>query len=394
MLPARDILIENGRVKQVGAHIAPPPGARILDLSRYVVLPGLVEAHAHLLMEHPGDEGSGETSVREVVREGDALRVLRGAARAGTYLDAGFTTVRDLGNAGRFADVALRRAIAEGTIRGPRLFVAGPGLSPAGGQLDGVLEEHQNIVRHEYRIVRGADDARAAVREIAVQGADHVKLYSNASPNPAYLSIEEMRAIVEEANLMGLKVTAHATNDRAINRALDAGVRAIEHGRGATPATLARMKQLGAVLVLTEAGRSLLAVDVARTPAERRPDRARIEAILGLSRDRIEKARDAGVEVAFGSDVYIDFGLPRGEAARMAINAYVDGGASPAQALRSATWVAGNLVAPGELGTLREGAHADLIAVEGDPTISLEALRNVRCIVLAGRTKDRLGSTC
>lgn len=394
LLPSRDILVRDGRVERVAEHIKAPPEARILDLSAFTVLPGLVDAHSHLLMEHPGDEGSGETSVREIVREGDALRALRGAARAKTYLDAGFTSLRDLGNSGRFGDVALRRVLAEGGLPGPRLFVSGPGLAPPGGQLDGVLPEHQGIVAHEYRVVRGADDARAAVREAVVQEVDQIKLYANASPNRALLSVEEMRAIVEEAALVGLAVTAHATTDLAINRALDAGVRVIEHGRGAEPATLARMKQVGAVLVLTEAGRDLLAVDMARLPVERRPAQARLDALLAQARARVAGALKADVPIAFGSDIYIDFGIPRGSAVLLALRAYVDGGMTPAQALRSATYTAGKLIGNGRVGTLTSGAYADLIAVDGDPTRSLEALGSLRCVVLGGRVQPTPTSTC
>ena len=394
MLSARDLLVRGGRIVKVAERILPPAGAKLIDLSAYTVLPGLIDAHAHLLMEHPGDEGSGETGVREVVREGDALRALRGAARARSYLEAGFTGVRELGNAGRFADVALRRVLAEGSLPGPRLFVSGPGLSPPGGQMDGVTNDYQHIVEHDYRVVRGADDARAAVREAAVQGVDHIKIYANASPNPAYLSVDEMRAIVEEAHLSGLRVTAHATTDIAIRRALDAGVRTIEHGRDATPATLARMTKLGAVLVPTEWGRDLINVDLARTPAERRPEPARIDAILEQSRGRVAAALRAGVEVAFGSDLYVAFGMPRGAAVRMALGALVEGGMTAAQALRAATFSAGRLVQPGELGVLVPGARADLIAVDGDPSSGLSALAKVRCVLLDGRPQAVKGSAC
>ena len=394
LLPRRDILIRDGMIEQVAERIEAPAGAQIVDLSAFTVLPGLVDAHTHLLMEHPGDQGPGETSVREVVREGDALRALRGAARAKTYLDAGFTTLRDLGNSGQFADIALRRAFAEGALPGPKLFVSGPGLSPPGGQLDGVLPDHQNIVAHEYRVIRGADDARAAVREAAVQGVDHIKVYANASPNPALLSIEEMTAIAQEAALMGLEVTAHASTDVAINRALDAGIRVIEHGRGASPVTLARMKREGGVMVLTEVGQDLLAVDLARLPVEHRPPQARLDAILAPAQARVAEVRRAGVEIAFGSDLYIDFGLPRGTAVLLALRAYVDGGMSPAEALRSATYVAGRLIEPGKIGTVSPGAYGDLVAIEGDPTQTLEALGTIRCVLLAGRVQSTPGSAC
>jgi imidazolonepropionase-like amidohydrolase len=394
MLPGRDILIREGRIEKVAPRLELPPGARLLDLSRYAVLPGLIDAHAHLLMQHPGDEGSGETNVREIVREGDVMRALRGAARARSYLQAGFTSVRDVGNAGRFADVALKRVLAEGALAGPRLFVAGPGLSPSGGQMDGLAPGHSALVDHEYRVVRGAEDARVAVREAAAQGVDHIKIYSNSSPNPGYLSVEEMRAAVGEAHLMGLKVTAHATTDEAIVRALDAGVDSIEHGRGASSATLARLKRQGVVLVLTEWGRELLDIDVARQPLERRPSADVLEPILRRSRERIAGAMAAGVEIAFGSDLYVDFGIARGEAARKALYSYVEGGMRPLQALRSATFVAGRLIQGGQAGVIAPGAWADLIAVEGDLSTDIRAIEQVRCVVLNGAVQPDTSLPC
>ncbi len=394
LLGARDVLVRDGVVAAVGERIAAPAGAVVLDFSGYTVLPGLVDAHAHLLMQHPGTEGSGDTGVREVVREGDALRALRGAARARSYLEAGFTSVRDLGNAGQFADVALRRVLREGALPGPRLFVAGPGLSPPGGQLDGILAGRQDIVAHEYRVIRGVDDARTAVRESAVQGVDQIKLYANASPNPGLLSVAEMRAVVEEAGLIGLPVTAHATTDAAILRALEAGVRSIEHGRGASPSTLARMRRIGAVLTPTEWGRALADLSLGRLPAEQRPTKARLDTILQQGYGRLAAARASGVEIAFGSDLYVDFGIPRGAAVRLALQSYVEAGFTPGEALRAATYTAGRQVARGKVGVLEPGAYADLIVVEGDPTRDLSSLETLRCVMLNGAPQATPGARC
>ena len=384
LLGARDILVRHGRVVAVSEPSAPPTGVRVIDLSRYTVLPGLIDAHTHLLMEHPGTEGSGETTVREVVREGEVLRALRGAARARSYLEAGFTTVRDLGNAGLFADVALKRAIAEGSLPGPRLYVAGPGLAPEGGQVDGLDARHRRLVDEEYRVVRGPDDARQAVRENVTQGADVIKLYSNASPNPAYLSVAEMRAAVEEAHLMGVRITAHATTDRAIWRAIEAGVDAIEHARGAADSTLGFARRRGVVLVLTEWGRDLATLQVGRLPPGMRPPDSGVTAALAPGYDRVRRAMRAGNSIAFGSDVYVDFGVPRGVAARRALTAFVEAGLSPALVLQAATITAARVLGDSSLGAIKPGAHADLIAVDGDPTTELHALERVRFVMKGG----------
>ena len=367
LLPRRDVLVRGGLVVALGERLEPPAGARVIDLSAYTVLPGLIDAHAHLLTEHPGDEGSGETIVRETVREGDVLRALRGAARARTYLEAGFTTVRDLGNAGQFADVALKRAIAEGSVAGPRFYVAGPGLAPEGGQAEGIDIRHRALVDEEYRIVRGPDDARQAVRENVTRGADVIKLYSNSSPNPAYLSVAEMRTAVEEAHLMGIRVSAHATTDLAVWRAVEAGVDAVEHPRGAADSTLAFARRRGVAIVLTEWGRELASMQIARLPAFIRPTEARVNAALEEGYDRVRRTARVSNVVAFGSDVYVDFGVPRGVAVRKALAAFAEAGLPMPRVLQAATSAAGTVIGDPRVGVIKIGAYADLIAVHPPP---------------------------
>jgi imidazolonepropionase-like amidohydrolase len=384
LLTARDIIVRGGIVAAVGERLPVPAGARVIDLARFTVLPGLIDAHTHLLMEHPGDETPGETAVRELVREGEVLRALRGAARARSYLEAGFTALRDLGNSGRFADVALKRAIAEGSLSGPRLYVSGPGLAPEGGQMDGIDARHRGLVDDEYRVVRGADDARQAVRENVLHGADVIKLYSNGSPNPTYLSVAEMTAAVSEAHLMGVRVTAHATTDLAVRRAVEAGVDAIEHGRGVADSTLSLMRQRGVVLVATEWDRWLADRQLARVPASERPSDTRIGELLAPGYDRVRRAMRAGVTIAAGSDLYIDVGVPRGTAARHMLFAYAAGGMSPTAVLQSATIHAARLIGDARLGVVKVGAYADFVAFDGDPLADLTAIERVRFVMRGG----------
>ena len=232
--------------------------------------------------------------------------------------------------------------------------------------------------------MRGADDARQAVRENVTHGADVIKRYANASPNPAYLSVAEMRAAVEEAHLVGVRVTAHATTDRAVWRAVEAGVDAVEHARGAADSMLAFARRRGVALVLTEWGRGLVALQVGRLPAAQRPTEARIAAALAQGYDRVRRATRAGATVAFGSDVYVDVGVPRGVAARRALAAFAEAGLPPARVLQAATSTAARVLGDARLGVIKAGAYADLIAVDGDPTAEIGALERVRFVMTGG----------
>jgi len=222
------------------------------------------------------------------------------------------------------------------------------------------------------------------VRENVVHGVDVIKLYSNGSPNATYLTVAEMRAAVEEAHLMGVRVTAHASSDLAIRRAVEAGVDAIEHGRGVADSTLTLLRQRGVLLVLTEWDRWLADQQVARLPPGQRPPSAQIDSLLAPGFDRVRRAARAGVTLAAGSDVYIDVGVPRGTAARHMLFAYAAGGLSPAAILQSATVNAARVIGDPRLGVLRPGAHADLIAVDGDPLADLSAIQRVRFVMKGG----------
>lgn len=330
MLGPRLILVQDGRIAEIGSAIAVPPGTRRIDLRAYTVLPGLIESHAHLLVDASASPAAA----------GESLRALRGAGHARSYLEAGYTSVRNLGKAGRYADVALKRAIEEGSVPGPRLFVSGPALAPgaAGG---------------DERIVRGADDARAAVREHARQGVDLIRIDANGV-DEATMSLEEMQAAVGEAHAAKLKVTAYATSDAAIARALEAGVDAIEHGEAASNETLHRMRQESVPMVP-----------------------------LQPFGERLRQARAAEVTLAAGSDLGAQ--PQRGDAARRALLAWGEAGLAPRDVLQAATINGARLLGVPGLGVLETGAHADIIAVQGDPMVDLEALTRVVFVMKGGQ---------
>lgn len=381
-LSARDIVVSGGVVIDVRPPGSVPTGARVIDLRDYTVLPGLIDAHTHLLMWRT----VAQEEVGSVAAEEPALRTLRAAARARTYLHAGITTVRDLGDAGRFLDVALRRAIDEGSVEGPRMIVSGPGLT-------------DRTTNDENRAVRGADDARLAVRENFVNGAELIKLYSGSiyPGGSPILTPGEMRAIVDEAHRLKLKVTAHAFTDVAAAAVIDAGVDAIEHGYYLSDSTLRRMKAKGIVLVPTDID-SLTWVRY----TERAPGGAPGAAPAPLARevarrrDRLARAIAIGVDLAAGSDTYVDLGWQPGEAAKRVLFSYAEAGASPIQILQAATINAARLIGldrPSSdalprrrhtVGAVKPGAFADIIAVDGDPAIDIRALERVRFVMKDG----------
>lgn len=386
-LPARDILVRGNLIESVGENLPAPAGAQVIDLRRYTVLPGLIDAHTHLLyLENPKGDLSGE-GIRAVTREGTPLRALRGAARARTFLQTGITTVRDLGNSGRFGDVALRLAILEGSADGPRMFVSGPGLSTEGGQFPGLQSGYKSIAEEEYRIVRGVDDARQAVRENVTYGANVIKIYSNNTPNPTMLSMEEMRAIVDEAHLYRVRVAAHATSDVAVRRAVEAGVDSIEHGYQISDETLKLMKEKGVALVPTDADLQSFKqmMTLSGNDAARNLTDEQILRQLTPLRERLKRAVAAGVTIVAGSDMYIDIQQPQGNAAKRVLFAYLESGMKPIPILQSATINAARLLNHPRIGAIKNGMFADIIAVEGNPEQDFNSIEKVRFVMKNGK---------
>lgn len=384
MTGPQEILVVNGRIAEIGARVNAPRGARLVDLSKYTVLPGLIDAHTHLLyLEDPKNGGALE-GVKAVTIEGTPLRALHGAARARSFLAAGITTVRDLGNSGRFGDVALRTAIRDGSVDGPRMIVSGPGLSPPGGQFPGVQAGYQAIVEEEYRIVRGPADAALAVQENVSQGAQVIKIYSNNTPNPGVLSPGELEAIVATARLLGVRVAAHATDDAAVWRAVAAGVNSIEHGYEVSDSTLRMMAQKGIFLTPTDVD-TLTAVAYAKAAGMEGPLPQGFVAYMKSERERLMRAVKAGVPIAAGSDMYIALGTAQGVAAKRVLFAYIQAGLTPAQVLQAATLNDGRLLGfENELGVIKPRAFADIIAVNGNPLDDFSAIERVVWVMKNG----------
>lgn len=357
------IKVENNRITEVGKNVSVPENAEIIDLSEYTVLPGLIDGHTHLLsLETPNND----PLTNQIIYEGDALRALRASKRAESFLNNGITTVRDLGNSGEFLDVALKKAISEGTIDGPRMIVSGPIISSEGGQFRGVLKKYDNLISKEYKIVRNVDEAINSVRENITYGADIIKICADNSPNNTSLTPDEMKAIVKTAHRYNKKVTAHGTDDKAIWEAVASGVDGIEHGWEVTDSTLAFMASKNVVLIPTFSSykESMMWLKLTKFEGDMEKE---ANSWVKNGRDLVQRAMKAGVTIVTGSDNYYDYGIPQGLAAKEIFIAYQEAGMKPLQILQSSTFLSAKFMdKENELGIIEKGAYADIIALKGD----------------------------
>lgn len=373
---------ENGTV---GAK--PPANVKPLDLSSSTCLPGLIDAHTHLVLQ--GDATSAEYD-QQVLEESNPYRAVRAAAAARISLDHGFTTVRDLGTEGAgFVDVDLKKAFDRGILEGPRVFTSGPAMSVTGGypilgyswerrMPDGVLK------------CDGADDCRKAVRFQVANGVDWIKVYADRSyyrtPDGGWASIpnftpEEMKAIVDEAHKLRRKVAAHSMTPSGHHVALKAGVDSIEHGDVLDDESIQMMLARKVPYCPT-----ITVADFVKGP--RSKTNPIWDQLWTASQDSFKKAYKAGVPIAFGTDAGGFDWDKRNQAEEFVF--MVSWGMEPWDALRSATVVAAELLGQsGKLGCLDAGCAADLVAVDGDPLADVKVLQRVKVVVSRGKLVKR-----
>lgn len=381
------ILIEGDRIKEVGSardvQARAPKTARVIDLQGATVLPGLIDCHTHLLARIP-DAPDGY--VLDLATKSQAFRALEGAADARLTLQAGFTTVRDVENEGSgYADVALRDAIEQGLVEGPRMQVATRAIAAVGQYNPFDVSPDLRDFPTGAQMISGVEEARRAVREQVGHGADLIKVYADwKTPT---LTVEELRVIVEEAHKLGRKVAAHASTAEGIRNAVSAGVDSIEHGHSADQKDLELMKEKGVFLVPTVGVVDAMLAQRADqlTPKQRKG----FDQWLQEIQYSVQRAQALGIKIASGSDASSP--ERQGKNADELV-ALTKRGLAPIDAIRAATTTAAELLGwQDRAGTVEAGKFADLVAVQGDPLTDITVLKQVRFVMKGGMVvKDDL----
>jgi imidazolonepropionase-like amidohydrolase len=367
------VVVRGDKIESVAHAPSIPDGAERVELGDATLLPGLIDCHTHIMARLP-DGPNGY--ILMLATKSEAYRALEGAANAKLTLHAGITTIRDVESEGAgYADVALRDAINEGLVEGPRMLAATRAIAAVGRYNPFGLSPDLEHFPTGAQFVSGADEARRAAREQLGHGADLLKVYADWH-NPT-LTVEELRAIVEEAHKQEKKVAAHADSAVGIANALTAGVDSIEHGSFLDRANLVAMKQKGVFWVPTRA-----AISAHLQPGLDAETKAKLLNRIETGRKNLALAQTLGVKIAMGSDPaqLVDQGRGAREIVEM-----VRLGLPPLEAIRAATVNAAELIGwAGRVGSLDKGKLADLIAVSGDPLADVSELSRVKFVMKGG----------
>src|SRR5437016_12356101 len=376
----QSIVIEGDKISQIApfAEVKVSVGDTTIDLPDATVLPGLIDMHTHLTFELSSLSYEG-------LKISTAREALHGARNARRTLEAGFTTVRNVG-AKDYADIALRDAINDGDVIGPRMVASGPALGITGGHCD------ENLLPPAFHffgegVADGVEAVQHKVREVIKYGADVIKICATGGvlskgddPNASQFTLEEMKAIVADAHRLGRKVAAHAHGAEGVRWASEAGVDSIEHGHLMDDTAVATLKKNGTYLVPTLFLGEYMEKNLDRSDVPEY-SKQKMRDVAAAMQKNVKKAFDAGVKVAFGTDAAVyPHGLNAGE-----FHVYVKLGMTPLAAIQTATINASDLLGPKfAVGSLEPGKFADVIAVDGDPTKDATILEHVKFVMKGG----------
>jgi imidazolonepropionase-like amidohydrolase len=382
------ILVHDDRIVSVEAGFQTPAGVRVIDLSGATVLPGLIDCHDHITASfHPGDPIRNGVTRTNYDDEIDAVNNAR------AELMAGFTSIRDVG-ANTGVVVALKKAVNAGLIPGPRMWVAGSPLSPTGGHGDAAngLDPELTGPGWTDNLVDSPEAARRAVRLRRREGADLIKILPSGGvmsigddPKLQLMADDEIKAVVETAHALGMKVAAHAHGKLAIDHAIALGVDSIEHGSYADAESYKLFKAHGTYLVPTLLVAAKVSQRAKSHPEDLNPSTAaKALAVAPLTIKNLHDAYAAGVKIAFGTDT---FGISAHGDNAQEFKLMTDAGMPPAEAIWAATHSAADLIGDeADIGSIQAGRYADIIAVDGDPLADVTILEHVRFVMKGGKT--------
>jgi imidazolonepropionase-like amidohydrolase len=371
------IVIENGTIKSVGSGTKVPANAEIIDLAGYTVSPGLFDVHTHLCSSvSKFADWLGVDYFDMVLLNPNGYRAIQGSVYARQMLEAGFTTVRDAGNAGKFADVDVKRAINEGLITGPTMIVAGKIIAPFGGQFR-TRADKEFLVNDEYAFADSHDELQKAIRENIYYGADWIKIVVDGQKYS--YSYDDIAFIVSEAKKAGTKVMAHCQSPAGEYAAAKAGVASIEHAWTLPDSVAVIMKKNNIVLVSTDFTEGVLMAFGHPRERARQIHLRRVE--------RLKRAYNLGITIAFGTDVMIDLeNRTRGELAIGYIDSFVEAGIPAPEILKILTLNPARLLGmEKQRGKIEAGFFADLVATKTDPLTDINALKDITFVMKEGK---------